>query len=93
LYVRVERRRFPTADQLEEDLRGALFPSVRLIPVSILRSFDRDYALERLRGRYASTFDHLSDAEYMAGLERAERELPERIEYVLELVLAVAQRD
>jgi hypothetical protein len=45
-----------------------------------------------LRGRFASSFALMSDDEYRAGLERAERELPERVESVLGLVIITARR-
>jgi SAM-dependent methyltransferase len=58
----------------------------------LLGRFSREHALERIRGRYASTFDLLSDTEYREGLARAERELPDPVEYVLEAVIVVATR-
>ena len=54
---------------------------VRLTRLSQTGSIDRDDALERIRGKHISTFDLLSDEEYEAGLARAERELPERVDY------------
>ena len=45
-----------------------------------------------LRGRFASSFALMSDDEYRAGLERAERELPDRVESVLGLVIVTARR-
>ncbi len=50
----------------------------------------RDAALERIRGKHISTFDLISHEEYEEGLARAERELPERIEYPIEWLVAVA---
>ena len=61
-----------------------------LVPIE--RRFSREHALERLRGRYASTFEHLTDAEYREGLARAERELRDPVEYLLELLVVVAHR-
>ena len=46
--------------------------------------------LERIRGKHISTFQLISDEEYRAGLERAERELPGEMENVLEWIVAVA---
>ena len=43
-----------------------------------------------LPGRYASTFDLLEPREYEAGLDRAERELADPVEYSLELMVVVA---
>jgi hypothetical protein len=61
--------------------------------VSVDRRFSRDEALAKLRGRAYSTFALLDDAEYRAGLERAEAELPAVIEYTLALLLVTADRD
>ena len=57
---------------------------MRLTRLSQESSIDRAGALERIRGKHISTFDLLDDDEYAAGLERAERELPERVDYRLE---------
>jgi len=54
-------------------------------------SVTREVALERIRGRHIATFDLISDDEYRAGLEQAERELPEQVEYRQEWLLAVAE--
>jgi hypothetical protein len=51
---------------------------------------DRATALARIRGRHISTFDLLDEDEIRAGTERAARELPERVEYRLEWLIAVA---
>jgi hypothetical protein len=51
----------------------------------------REVALERIRGRHIATFDLISDDEYRAGLERAERELPEQVDYRQEWLLTVAE--
>ena len=44
-------------------------------------TISRENALEKIRGRHISTFQLISDEEYTSGIERAERELPERIDY------------
>jgi ubiquinone/menaquinone biosynthesis C-methylase UbiE len=90
-YVAVEQARFPSRTGLEDELAAAGFGSVKTSVVPIERRFSRAHALERIRGRYASTFDHLSDEEYRAGLARAERELPDPVEYLLELLVVVAR--
>jgi ubiquinone/menaquinone biosynthesis C-methylase UbiE len=91
-YVAVERARFPSFADLERDLLGAGFAAVRRVDHKVPRSFGRDEALAKLRGRYASTFDLLDEREYEAGVARAERELPETVEYQLELIVVVASR-
>jgi ubiquinone/menaquinone biosynthesis C-methylase UbiE len=91
-YVEIEQRRFPRRETLEEELHAAGFRAVRCVSLAVPRRFDRDYALERLRNRYASTFDHMSEAEFREGVARAERELPDPVEYVLEWAIVVADR-
>ena len=91
-YVDVERARFPTADQLTEELRAAGFGGVSTTQLLVPRSWSREYALQRIRDRYASTFDLLSADEYEAGLARAERELGDPVSYTLESLLVRADR-
>jgi ubiquinone/menaquinone biosynthesis C-methylase UbiE len=91
-YVGVEQARFPSRAALEDELPAAGFPVVRFVPIPIRRRYTREDALKRIRGRYASTFDHFSEEEYRDGLARAERELPDPVEYVLELLVVIASR-
>lgn len=86
----VDRARFPTADELTTEL--ASFAEVRLTRLSQTGSLTREDALERIRGKHISTFDLISEEEYEAGLARAERELPERVDYRIEWLLADAVR-
>ena len=86
----VDRARFPTADELTTEL--ANFAEVRLTRLSQTGSLPREDALERIRGKHISTFDLISEEEYEAGLARAERELPERVDYRIEWLLADAVR-
>jgi ubiquinone/menaquinone biosynthesis C-methylase UbiE len=87
----VDRERFPTAPELEAQLDAAGF-DVRLLRLSQRGSLSREHALERIRGKHISTFDLISDEEYTTGLERAERELPEQVDYRVEWLIAVAVR-
>jgi ubiquinone/menaquinone biosynthesis C-methylase UbiE len=87
----IDRERFPTEQELTRELRAAGFEP----DVSRLRQraeISRDEALERIRGRYISTLELLSEDEYRAGFERAERELPEEIAYALEWLIVIAVR-
>jgi ubiquinone/menaquinone biosynthesis C-methylase UbiE len=86
----IDRARFPTADELTAEL--APFDDVRLSRLSQTGSLTRETALERIRGKHISTFDLIDDEEYEAGLARAERELPEQVDYRVEWLLAVAVR-
>ena len=84
----VDRARFPTADELTAEL--ANFGEVRLTRLSQTGWLTREDALERIRGKHISTFDLISEEEYEAGLARAEQELPERVDYRIEWLIAVA---
>jgi SAM-dependent methyltransferase len=86
----VDVERFSTAEQLEDELRAAGFAEVELTRPSQTGVHERSAALERIRGKHISTFDLISQEEYEEGLARAERELPERIEYPIEWLIAVA---
>jgi ubiquinone/menaquinone biosynthesis C-methylase UbiE len=88
---RIDRERFPEPPALADELAAAGF-SVRLIPLSQEAEIDRDEALGRIRGRFISSLRLLDDAEFEAGLARAERELPERVGYELHWAIAVASR-
>jgi SAM-dependent methyltransferase len=87
---KIDRARFPTRTDFEVELPAAGFEAPRLTRLSQHAVVTRDVALERIRGRHIATFDLISDDEYRAGLERAERELPGRVEYRQEWLIAVA---
>jgi SAM-dependent methyltransferase len=87
-----ELARFPTAENLETELREAGFGEVTTRRLGVPRRYSRETALEKLRGRHISSFDLLTDDEYRAGLERAERELPDPVEYTFRSLLVVAVR-
>jgi SAM-dependent methyltransferase len=89
-YVEVERARFPGEATLAAEFQAAGFASSRFVEHWRQRNYSRDFVLRRIRGRYASTFDLISDDEYRAGLDRAEQELPERIEYRSGWLIAMA---
>jgi SAM-dependent methyltransferase len=88
----VDRERFFSAGELEAELRAAGFEDVALTRLSQHGSLTREQALERIRGKHISTFDLITDEEYEAGLRRAERELPEQVDYRTEWLVAVAVR-
>lgn len=90
-YVEVERARFPDARALERELGAAGFAAVDVPRLPLRRRFAREQALAKLRGRAYSTFELLSEEEIEAGIERAERELPDPVEYELEWLVAVAK--
>ena len=86
----IDRRRFPRPDALEAELLEAGFATARTTTLRQHRSISRADALERIRGRYISTLRLLDEETYAAGLARAERELPEEIESVLEWAVVSA---
>jgi len=87
---RVDRDRFQTAAELEAELGAFGFAQTELTNLSQRGTRTRAEALERIRGRHISTFDLISEEEYQAGLARAEQELPERFDYRVEWLVAVA---
>ena len=87
----IDRARFPTREALRDELAAAGFGAVQATALPQRGSLDRETALEKIRGRHISTFDLIGEDEYRAGLERAERELPDRVEYALDWVIVVAQ--
>lgn len=90
-FEEIDRARFPTPEDLRGELAAAGFAGVEVTSVRQRGSLDRETALEKIRGRHISTFDLIGDEEYRAGLERAERELPERVDYALDWVVVVAR--
>ena len=86
---RIDRARFPTAAQLEEELRRGGFGNVELVRHDQRATIDRENALSRLRGRHISTLRLIDEDEYTAGTERAERELGETVAYDLRWLVAV----
>jgi ubiquinone/menaquinone biosynthesis C-methylase UbiE len=86
----VDRARFPTGEALDEELQAAGFGQAELANLSQRGTRTRSEALERIRGRHISTFDLISEEEYQAGLARAEQGLPERFEYRVEWLIAIA---
>jgi len=83
-----DRERFPTGAELDETFREAGFEP-RLLRLSQRGSLARGVALERIRGKHISTFDLITDDEYEAGLARAERELPEEVDYAVEWLIVI----
>jgi SAM-dependent methyltransferase len=86
----IDRARFPTREGFEAELAAAGFASPRFTRLSQRASATREQALERIRRRHIATFDLISDEEYEAGIDRAERELPDQVEYRQEWLIAVA---
>ncbi len=88
----IDRARFQTPEELGAELEAAGFATTRFVSLSQCATVDREHALAKIRGRHISTFDLLREEEYRAGLGRAEAELPDRIDYAVEWVVAIAER-
>jgi ubiquinone/menaquinone biosynthesis C-methylase UbiE len=88
---RIDRDRFPTEEDLTQELQTSGFEP-RVMRLSQRAEITRRAALERIRGRYISTLELLAEDEYRAGMERAERELPNEIAYALEWLVVIALR-
>jgi SAM-dependent methyltransferase len=87
----IDRARFPDAAALDRELRTAGFGHVRTHRRHQAGTLTRERALDWIRNRHISTFDLLTEEEIREGTTRAERELPEQIEYALEWLLVVAE--
>jgi SAM-dependent methyltransferase len=88
----IDRKRFPSPATLEAELVAAGFASVYATTLRQRRSIPRADALERIRGRYISTLRLLDEDTYAAGVERAERELPDEIDSALEWAVVTAEK-
>jgi ubiquinone/menaquinone biosynthesis C-methylase UbiE len=86
----IDRKRFPSPEQLADELVSAGFSAVRTRRLRQETRLTREEALERIRGRYISTLRLLDDEAFAAGLARAERELPAEIVSRLEWAIATA---
>jgi SAM-dependent methyltransferase len=89
----LDRGRFPGAGALRRELTAAGFGEPRVERLDQRRSIDRAHALDVIRSRAYSTFELLPPDEYAHGLERAETELPARLEYGFHWLLVTAVRD
>src|SRR6266480_3421621 len=88
----LDRARFPDRNGLRAELVDAGFGPVETFRLSQRSRIDRESALHRVRGRFISPLQLLSEEEYETGLRRMEAELPEQNEYGLEWIVAVASK-
>jgi SAM-dependent methyltransferase len=87
----IDGRRFPSEGELLDELGAAGFDT-RVERLDQPVELPREQALTKIRGRAFSTFDLLPPEEYAAGLERAERELPDTLRYTHHWLIAVGSR-
>jgi ubiquinone/menaquinone biosynthesis C-methylase UbiE len=92
-FEEIDRARFPTAPELEDELLTAGFDRVQMIRHDQSSRIDRETALTKIAGRHISTFDLLTEDEYERGRALAERELPAHVEVETSWLIAVASRD
>ena len=76
----VDRARFETSEQLAGLLREAGFGDVEQHRLDQRMELSRETVLARVRAKHISTFQLIPQDEYVAGLARAERELPATVE-------------
>lgn len=88
----VDRERFPTREQLEQELGAAGFAGVRAVRLQDTETITREAALAKLHSGHISTFALLDSDEVQEGVGRAERELPEFVEVRLEQLIVVGSR-
>jgi ubiquinone/menaquinone biosynthesis C-methylase UbiE len=88
----IDRARFPAENTLASELAAAGFEAPRVVRLRQEAVLTREQALERIRGCYISTLRLLDEEAYQRGLARAERELPERMDYRVEWLVVVAER-
>jgi ubiquinone/menaquinone biosynthesis C-methylase UbiE len=87
----IDCERFPDEQALEHDLRAVGFAEIEAHRHRQHRTISRDEALAKIRGRHISTFQLIAEDEYASGLEQAEKELPEMIEYETRLLIVTAR--
>ena len=86
----IDSERFAPANVLARELSEAGFSDTRSTSLTHDFSLSREEALARIRGRHISTFQLIPEAEYDAGLARAERELPEHVDFTQHWVVVSA---
>jgi len=90
--LEIDRARFPTGDELADELSAAGFDPIRTHRLSQRGSLAREDAVERIRGRYISTLRLLNDESFARGLADAERGLPETVAFTIVWIVVVAER-
>jgi SAM-dependent methyltransferase len=88
----IDLARFPAPAVLVRELEAAGFADVRCVELDQDVSISREDALAKIRGRHISTFDLIQADELAEGEARAERELPQRVDYRLEWAIVSGTR-
>jgi len=87
----IDRTRFPSEQQLRDELAGCGFGDVVAERLTSVHTITREHALERIHGRHISTFDLLDEDELRAGTLRAEAELPLELDVRLEQLIVAGR--
>ena len=87
----IDLERFPAPEELTTELTQAGFSPPRFSEYRREVVQTREDVLARIRARHISTLELLPEEEYRAGLERAERELPDPVASTREFLIAVAE--
>ena len=88
----LDERRFPARATLEQEIADAGFDRTRVVPLHQHAAVDRESVLRRVRARHISTLQLVGETEYLAGLERLERELPSTVSYESHWLLALSEK-
>ncbi len=91
--LEIDLARFRPEDELCAEIAEHGFADVHVFPHRQQRVLSREEALARVRGKHISTFQLIPEDEYEQGLARAERELPDTIDYEDRWLIVVARRD
>jgi ubiquinone/menaquinone biosynthesis C-methylase UbiE len=89
--LEIDTARFAPAEVLAAELAEAGFDDTRTVSLTQQHSISREVALARIRGRHISTFQLIPEDEYAVGLARAERELPEQVDFAQHWVVVSAR--
>ena len=92
-YPSIDSARFPSSTILEQELAASGFTRCQHIAVSSARSFSKAQTLNKLRQRFISTLSLLPEDEFRAGLSRAERELPDPVEYTVSSLVVSSEHE
>ena len=88
----IDMARFPSPGELDSELTMAGFQRIAQHRLTQRASVDKATAIERVRGRFISPLQLVDEVELEEGIARMESQLPERNEYALEWLVAVAYR-
>jgi ubiquinone/menaquinone biosynthesis C-methylase UbiE len=87
----IDRARFPTEEQLREELAAAGFAEPSFTTLERRFETPREEVLRRLGARHISTLELLPEDEFRAGLAQAERELPGVVPSSREFLIVVSR--